>query len=114
MDRKRHGGLVKVLGFGVLLAAVSAWPQQPQGDPGAGHKKNHTCTGCHGIPGWRTAYPEVYRVPYLGGQSAAYIVAALKAYKAGQRAHASMQAVAASLTDQDMADIAAYYAGAGK
>lgn len=94
----------------LLLAGGSALAQQ--GDPAAGHKKNHSCTGCHGIAGWRTAYPETYRVPLLGGQHAAYIVAALKAYKAGDRKHPTMQAIAASLTDQDMADIAAYYSSA--
>ncbi len=67
------------------------------------------CQGCHGILGWRTAYPEVYRVPKIAGQHPAYIVAALKEYKAGQRSHPSMDAIAASLSDQDMADVAAYY-----
>lgn len=81
-----------------------------EGDAAAGHIKNHSCTGCHGIPGWRTAFPEVYKVPKLGGQHAAYIVAALKAYKSGERKHGTMQAIAASLSDQDMADLAAYYA----
>ncbi len=91
------------------LSAVSAttWAE---GDAAAGHKKNHSCSGCHGIPGWRTAFPEVYKVPLLGGQGAAYIVAALKAYKSGERQHGTMQAIAASLTEQDMADLAAYYA----
>lgn len=91
------------------LSAVSAatWAE---GDASAGHKKNHSCSGCHGIPGWRTAFPEVYKVPKLGGQGAAYIVAALKAYKSGERQHGTMQAIAASMTEQDMADLAAYYA----
>jgi len=89
--------------------ALSATQALAEGDAAAGHKKNHSCTGCHGIPGWRTAYPEVYKVPLLGGQHSAYIVAALKAYKSGERKHPTMQAIAASLTDQDMADLAAYY-----
>jgi cytochrome c553 len=67
------------------------------------------CTGCHGIEGWRTAYPEVYRVPLIGGQHEAYIVKALQEYKSGDRQHPSMRAIAASLTDQDMADLAAFY-----
>jgi cytochrome c553 len=91
----------------VVLAAVGA--QAQQGDAAAGHKKNHSCTGCHGIAGWRTAFPETYRVPLLGGQHRAYIVAALKAYKSGDRKHPTMQAIVANLTDQDMADLAAYY-----
>ncbi len=67
------------------------------------------CQGCHGIVGWRTAFPEVYRVPKLSGQNPQYIVAALKQYKSGDRGHPSMRAIAASLTDADMANIAAYY-----
>jgi len=72
------------------------------------------CAGCHGIAGFRAAYPETYRVPKLGGQNAGYIVAALKAYKAGERNHPTMKAIASSLTEQDMADLAAYYADSGK
>ena len=69
------------------------------------------CAGCHGLPGWRTAFPEVYSVPKLGGQHPRYIITALKAYKDGTRAHATMQAIASDLTEQDMADLAAYYGG---
>jgi len=72
------------------------------------------CDGCHGISGYRTAFPEVYRVPLIGGQHPAYIVRALQAYRSGDRSHPSMRAIAASLTDQDMADLAAYYGNAGK
>jgi cytochrome c553 len=72
------------------------------------------CQGCHGQPGWRTAFPEVYAVPKLGGQNPNYIVAALKEYKSGERAHSTMQAIAAGLSEQDMADLAAYYAGDSK
>jgi cytochrome c553 len=71
------------------------------------------CQGCHGIPDWKTAFPEVYRVPKLGGQKANYIVAALKAYKSGERDFATMRAIAAPLTDQDMQALANYYASAG-
>jgi cytochrome c553 len=63
---------------------------------------------------YRTAYPEVYSVPMIGGQSAAYIVKALQEYKAGQRSHPTMQGIAKGLTDQDIADVAAYYGNAGK
>jgi cytochrome c553 len=70
------------------------------------------CGGCHGIDGWRTAYPEVYSVPKIGGQHPAYIVKALQAYKSGERSHPSMKAIAATLSDQDMADLAAYYGAA--
>jgi cytochrome c553 len=71
------------------------------------------CQGCHGIPDWKTAFPEVYRVPKLGGQKANYIVAALKAYKSGDRDFPTMRAIAAPLTDQDMQQLADYYASAG-
>lgn len=68
------------------------------------------CVGCHNIPGYKTAFPSVYSVPKLDGQHAPYIVSALKAYKSGERKHPSMRAVAAGLSDQDMADLAAFYA----
>ena len=68
------------------------------------------CQGCHGIEGWRTAFPEVYHVPRIAGQHAAYFVKALQAYKSGERNHPSMRGIAGSLSDQDMADLAAYYA----
>jgi cytochrome c553 len=67
------------------------------------------CQGCHGIPDWKTAFPEVYRVPKLGGQKPNYIVAALKAYKSGERDFGTMRAIAADLTDSEMQDIAKYY-----
>ncbi len=97
---------------GALLCATTwAQAQQPAaaGDPKEAHKKIAMCEGCHGIPGYKTAYPEVYHVPMLGGQSAAYISNALHAYKAGQRKHPSMRGIAASLSDKDIADLAAYY-----
>lgn len=92
-----------------LLLAVAV-PAQAAGDPKAGQLKTSMCAGCHGIPGWRTAYPSVYSVPKLGGQHAEYIVAALKGYKTGERSHPSMKGIVASLSEQDMEDLAAYYA----
>ncbi|MBW8307711.1 MAG: cytochrome c [Thiobacillus sp.] len=92
----------------VLMAL--AVPVQAAGDPKAGQLKTSMCAGCHGIPGWRTAYPTVYSVPMLGGQHAEYMVAALKAYKSGERSHPSMVAIAGSLSEHDMEDLAAYYA----
>jgi len=99
-----------------LAAAAPAFAQQaaPAGDPAEAHKKIAMCEGCHGIPGYRTAYPAVYHVPKLGGQSAAYIANALHAYKAGQRSHPSMRGIAASLSDKDIADLAAYYSASRK
>jgi cytochrome c553 len=95
------------------LAAL-ALPSHAEGDAAAGKGKTAMCAGCHGIAGFRTAYPETYHVPKLGGQNAGYIMSALKAYKAGDRNHATMKAIASSLTDQDMADLAAYYSAAAK
>lgn len=69
------------------------------------------CQGCHGVPGWKTAFPEVYQVPKLGGQKPAYIVNALKAYKAGERDFPTMRAIAADLSDQDIQYLAKYYGG---
>lgn len=80
------------------------------GDPAAGKQKTGMCAGCHGISGYRTAFPQVYSVPKLGGQHAAYVVKALQAYKSGERSHPTMKAIAADLSDKDMADLAAYYA----
>jgi cytochrome c553 len=95
---------------GIALAApVFAQQAAPAGDPKEAHKKIAMCEGCHGIPGYKTAYPEVYHVPMLGGQSSTYISNALHAYKAGQRKHPSMRGIAASLSDKDIADLAAYY-----
>lgn len=81
-----------------------------EGDPVAGKGKTSMCAGCHGIGGYKTVFPEVYHVPKLGGQHAAYLVKALQEYRAGSRSHPSMKAIAAGLSDQDMADLAAYYA----
>ena len=96
----------------LVASPTIAWCQAaPAGDPAAGQQKTQMCAGCHGIPGWRTAYPEVYSVPKIGGQHPAYIVKALQAYKSGERNHPSMRAIAATLSDKDMADLAAYYGG---
>jgi cytochrome c553 len=104
--------LMAVLASASLALAGAA--QAADGNAEAGKKKTQMCAGCHGIDGFRTAFPEVYSVPRLGGQSANYIVAALKAYKSGDRVHPSMRAIAGSLSDQDMADLAAYYTSAAK
>ena len=95
------------------LAAVAAMPAVAADAPGnadAGRQKASMCFGCHNIPGYKTAFPSVYSVPKLDGQHAAYIVNALKAYKSGDRTHPSMRAIAASLSERDMADLAAFYA----
>jgi cytochrome c553 len=79
------------------------------GNPKAAETKVAMCIGCHGIPGYKTTFPEVYQVPKIGGQQAKYIENALKEYQKGDRKHPSMRGIAASLSDQDIADLAAYY-----
>ena len=91
-------------------SAPAAAPAAIVGSAEAGAKKNSMCIGCHGIPEYKTAFPTVYRVPKINGQSEKYLVAALNAYKTGERNHPSMKGIAAGLLDQDMADLAAYYA----
>jgi|SRR6185436_9861487 cytochrome c553 len=97
----------------LVLASPLALAQQKgeaKGDADAAHRnKIAMCIGCHGIPGYKTAFPSVYHVPMIAGQQPGYIVSALKAYKSGERSHPSMRGIAASLSDQDMADLAAYY-----
>lgn len=100
---------VLVLGaLGSLGSAASA--AEIVGNPKAAPNKIEQCIGCHGIPDYKTAFPEVYQVPMIGGQSAKYIEAALQAYKKGDRQHPQMTPTAKVLSDQDIADIAAYYA----
>jgi len=110
--------MTKTLLFAAAVAATlgSPWAAAqgaPAGDAAKGRQKTQMCTGCHGIEGWRTAFPEVYHVPRIGGQHEAYLVKALQEYKSGERSHPSMRAIAASLSEQDMADLAAYYAQGG-
>ncbi len=96
-----------------LSSAASAQAPAAKGDAAAGKKKNAMCQGCHGIPGWRTAFPEVYHVPKIAGQHPQYIASALKAYKNGERTNETMKSIAAQLSDKDMEDLAAYYGTAG-
>jgi len=94
----------------VCVTTLATAASYAAGDAEAGRSKAFTCMGCHGVPSYTNAYP-TYHVPKLGGQHAQYLAAALAAYKNGQRSHATMQAQAANLSDQDMEDIAAYFAG---
>jgi cytochrome c553 len=91
--------------FGAGSAGVSA----ADGNAEAGKEKISMCEGCHGIPFYKASFPRVYRVPKIGGQQSAYIVKALQDYKSGQRTQPNMRPIAEGLSDQDMADIAAYY-----
>ena len=94
--------------------ALTASAQQIKGDAKAGESKIALCIGCHGISGYQASFPEVYKVPKIAGQGAGYIVSALTAYRRGDRKHPTMRGVAAGLSDQDIADVAAYYEGLGK
>ncbi len=93
----------------VSVVTTASFAQDVKGDAKAGESKNAMCVGCHGIEGYQSSFPEVYKVPRIAGQSESYIAAALKAYRAGERKHPTMRAVAGSLTDQDVADLAKYY-----
>jgi cytochrome c553 len=99
-------------GAACLLTATTSLATAA-GDPAAGRIKSEACMGCHGIATYHNVYP-TYHVPKITGQTAEYIIAALQAYKGGQRRHETMQAQAASMTDQDMLDIAAYWTEAGE
>jgi cytochrome c553 len=94
--------------------AFSAHAQEVKGDAKAGEKKIAMCIGCHGIPGYQASFPEVHRVPMISGQNAKFIVSSLNAYKKGERKHPSMRGIADSLSEQDIADVAAYYEEHGK
>ena len=94
-----------------LLAAPAA--AQAAGDAVAGKAKAYTCLGCHGIEDYKNVYP-TYHVPKLAGQNAEYIVAALTAYAIGERTHETMHSHAASLSAEDIQDIAAYFATSGQ
>ena len=101
----------------ILVASAthfSAQAQEIKGDAQAGEKKNAMCIGCHGIVGYQASFPEVYKVPKISGQGGKYIAQALLAYKKGDRKHPTMRGISESLTDQDMADLAAYYASSGR
>ncbi|MDE1182822.1 c-type cytochrome [Paraburkholderia sp.] len=108
----------KFVGKHVVIAALSALAgfaasaqaADVTGNAKTGAGKVAMCIGCHGIPDYRTAYPEVYHVPMLGGQNQAYLENAMHGYKKGDRHFDTMHAITASLSDQDIADIAAYYA----
>lgn len=102
--------ITALLALGLGQAAQA---QEVTGDAAAGAKKNAMCIGCHGIVGYQASFPEIHKVPKIGGQNGKYIAAALHAYKKGERKHPSMRGIAESLSDQDIADLAAYYQAEG-
>ena len=102
----------------LMLALAGAFSmaqaQDVKGDVKAGEKKNVMCIGCHGIPGYQASFPQVHRVPMISGQNGKYIAAALDAYRKGDRKHPSMRGIGAGLSDQDIADLSAYYEQHGR
>jgi cytochrome c553 len=90
--------------------AVQAQAPTVQGDAKRGHELSYTCNGCHAIPNYKNVYP-TYSVPKLRGQRPEYLVAALKAYKSGERSHGTMHSQASTMNEQDMADIAVFLSG---
>jgi cytochrome c553 len=106
---------MRALLFTLALAGSlsTAHAQQAAGNAQAGAGKVAMCIGCHGIPGYQASFPEVHKVPMISGQNEKFIAASLAAYKKGERRHPTMRGLAASLSEQDIADIAAYYADQG-
>ena len=100
--------IISVL-LGFILINSKLVHAEVVGDIEAGKNKISMCVGCHGIPEYKTAFPKTYRVPKIAGQRSEYIISALKAYRSEQRSHPSMRAVAGSMTDQDIADVATFY-----
>lgn len=108
--KNRLRGSTAVLAISALSLIATARAADGQGDPGAARSKISMCIGCHAIPGYKASFPEVYSVPAIGGQSAGYIASALRSYAKGERRNPTMRGIAGSLSDQDILDIAAYYA----
>ncbi|MDH4057040.1 MAG: cytochrome c4 [Gammaproteobacteria bacterium] len=104
--------LMRKVALLLILSASIAQTANASDDAEAGKALAYTCLGCHGIEGYRNAYPS-YRVPKLGGQKAAYLVAALNGYRNGTRQHPTMSGQASSLSDEEIEDVAAYLASIG-
>ena len=102
--------------FALAVASVTAisHAQEAKGDVEAGKQKIAMCIVCHGIPGYQASFPEVHKVPMISGQSGKYIAAALVAYQKGERKHPTMRGISESLSEQDIADVSAYYEQHGK
>jgi cytochrome c553 len=106
----------RLFGLIALVAAAGIPAAHAQDKMGAGRSggKAAMCIGCHGIPGYKVAYPHVYHVPLIAGQNAKYLESALKAYQSGERKHPTMRSIAVSLSDKDITELSNYYAGAAK
>jgi cytochrome c553 len=106
--------LLTLITASFMFCLAPAHADEIQGNPQNGEKKIAMCIGCHGIAGYQASFPQVYKVPKIAGQGAKYIESALNAYKKGDRRHPTMHGIAASMSDQDIADVAAYYSNLGK
>ena len=111
--RKMNKLLNTMFALAVASATTAVLAQDVTGKVEDGAKKTAMCVGCHGIPGYQASFPEIHKVPMISGQSASYISAALSAYKTGDRRHPTMRAIADTLTEQDIADLAAFYSTHG-
>ncbi len=100
--------------FVTSVTLLPAMAQEIKGDSKAGQGKIATCIGCHGIKGYQASFPEIYKVPMIAGQSAKYIATSLAGYQKGERKHPTMRGIATALSEQDMADLGAYYEALGK
>ena len=123
-----HAMLGAVIALGMQSASAQGKPKPPadkaptvqENRPATAQKSlpienfHAQCIGCHGIPGYKTAFPDVYHVPKIAGQQPGYIIAALKAYKSGDRSHPSMRGIAASLNEEQMKELAEYYGAPAK
>ena len=103
---------MKKLIIAAIACLVSSSAFALEGNAEAAKDKISMCKGCHGLAGYKASFPHVYSVPMIGGQQTAYIVKALQEYKTGGRNHPTMRAIAQGLSEQDIADVAAYYSGA--
>ena len=113
MNKPSFKILTTVFALTVSFASLSSFAEDLKGDVKAGESKISMCIGCHGIKGYQASFPEVYKVPMISGQGSKYITSALNAYKKGERKHPTMRGVAEALSDQDIADLSAYYSQHG-
>ena len=114
LNMKNTLSALALAGLMSLGLSAPAAAQDLKGDIKAAEGKIAMCIGCHGIPGYQASFPEIHRVPMISGQSAKYIANALVAYQKGERKHPTMRGIAGSLSDQDIADLSAYYAQHGQ
>lgn len=96
----------KMIISGLLTAAMTAPAAWAGGDAEAGKGKAAACAGCHGANGVSPAPT----FPHIGGQYEDYLLRTLQRYKSGERQNPIMQGQVAALNEQDLKDLAAYYA----